>query len=383
MATKTCFPEDLVVEILVRMPVKSVLRCKASSKHYYSLIRGQCFILRHLRLGKLNRSFLSPVLGSVHVFARGGHGKVLERTPCIVEELSNVDGHYHKIQSICGPIDGLYCVIERNNNSSRRRIALWNPATREHFILPNPEHNNYFGKKTRLEAGLIDDFCIRAFGFGHDCNENNYKVVIIYALISDMLDNKLYFYIFDVSKREWRNYEEIISLNPWNIESNVGVFVRGGCHWVCPPPLQGTVSGYTILAFDMSMERHRNIPLPESVIDEYVWSTNSIVTLNGCLALINSPGVDTKERSWCFNVWVMGEYGVNESWIFLYRVSLAPGIVGRFLGLIGDRFYVAEEEGCLVSYNLRSKNDERYDIIDNNVRHIVPYEESLVRIVES
>ncbi|XP_074276841.1 F-box/kelch-repeat protein At3g23880-like [Silene latifolia] len=377
MAIKISFPEDLIEEIIIRMPVKSILRCKALSKHYYSLICSQCFILRHLRLGKLNnnklfdRSFLSPMLGSVHLFERGRHPKVLERIPCIVEGSSNVDGHYHKIQSICGPVDGLYCVMETNNNPSRRRIAVWNPATREHFILPT------------------DDLCIRAFGFGHDCNKNNYKVVIIYLLISDMFDKKLYFYIFDVSEGERRNYEECLSLDPWIIESDVGVFSRGGCHWVCPPSLRGnnTASGfdtgYTILAFDMSKETHRIFPVPGGVVDENEWSTNSIVTLNGCLALINTQGMDMEGRSSCFNVWVMEEYGVTESWMLLYRVSLPPGTVGQFLGLIGDRFFVAEEEGWLVSYDLRSKDDERYDIVDNNICHIVPYEESLVRIFAS
>ncbi|XP_074276845.1 F-box protein CPR1-like [Silene latifolia] len=392
MASNTTFTDEIMIEILLKLPVKSILRCNTLSKHYYSMIHSQYFIGRHLNLGRLEDNFndsliVTPMVDSLRLFnRRSGCFMELEFSSSLVDNLSKL--------IIFGPIDGVYCVIDDRNVFRRLAISLWNPATLEEFVLPvTPLTYDDFGDDGVAELTLDDylgEFLTRenclACGFGLDIITNNYKVVIIYGSISE-INNDMYMYIFNVSERRWIYHVEHIAVNSWRITTFVGVFLGGACHWICRF-LHGNIfsyryPGYQILAFDMSVESSRAISFPD-VGDGYAWSKmTSIATLDGCLALIDARGNDVEGRCSSFNVWVMAEYGVTESWSIMYKVSLSPGIVGRFLGITRGRFYVREGEEWLVSYDLDSQDVERYGIQDNSICSLLPYEESLVRIISS
>ncbi|KAK4727087.1 hypothetical protein R3W88_032004 [Solanum pinnatisectum] len=48
------FPEDLIREILLKLPVKALLRFKCVCKNWYTLIKNPCFIREHLNFSKNN-----------------------------------------------------------------------------------------------------------------------------------------------------------------------------------------------------------------------------------------------------------------------------------------------------------------------------------------
>ncbi|XP_074276837.1 F-box/kelch-repeat protein At3g06240-like [Silene latifolia] len=298
------------------------------------------------------------VLGtSVRLFDRRGQIKVLVGPPPIVEESSTMlIGSNQDNIIIFGPVNGLYCVADFSDVwfTRRKRIALWNPSTREHFLLPHVP---------QIYGNYSDEHLVTSDG--------NLITPIKYS-----------FYIFSVSKGEWRNPEGCIGVNAWNMKSHVGVFVRGACHWLYAA---SSDSGYTILALDMLDESHKIISFP-IVGDEYKWSNTLIVPLNRCLALVNVQGNDSYNQggSLSFDVWIMSRYGDAESWSILYQVTLPPGIFGRFLGIVKDRFYVGEGiVGSLVSYNLDSNDKECYGVLYDRLHSLIPYEESLVRIIKS
>ncbi|XP_074276838.1 F-box protein CPR1-like [Silene latifolia] len=351
MASNSTFPDEIIVEILLKLPTKSILRCNILSKHYYSLIHSQFFIRRHLNLRRLtnklnDRLIASPMVDSFCLFnRRSGYFMELESSFSFDD-----DDNVSKLM-ISGPVDRLYCVIDHENVSRRRAITLWNPATLEEFFLPvlpiTNEEDNGLAELTVEEFWdnyVIPEKCLGC-GFGYDSNTNNYKVLIIYESVSDMFGD-MSMYIFNLSDKTWRHHGEHIGVNCWRITSFVGVFVGGAYHWICSF-LRGSIvsnilsisrPGHQIIAFDMSMESSRAISFPE-VGDGYAWfKTTSIVKLDGCLALIDAIEEDVDGRCSSFNVWVMAEYGVTESWSIMYRVSLLPGIVGRFLGITAGRF---------------------------------------------
>ncbi|KAK9666453.1 hypothetical protein RND81_14G185900 [Saponaria officinalis] len=191
----------------------------------------------------------------------------------------------------------------------------------------------------------------------------------------------MFMYIFNLSEKTWRYHDECVGVNFWDIKSFDGVFFREACHWICSFHSFDHNVAYQIFAFDMSTESSITISFPD-VGDGCVWFNTSITTLNGCLALVDGlGGEDVEMRFLFFLVWVMADYGVTESWSMRYRVSPPDGIVGQFLGIAGDRFYDSEGEGWLVSYDVDSKDVERYGILDESIYNLLPYEESLVRIV--
>ncbi|XP_074276840.1 F-box/kelch-repeat protein At3g06240-like [Silene latifolia] len=373
MVSSRTIPDEIILEILLRLPVKSILRFNTLSKHYYSLIRSQFFIDRHLDLVRLtnrlnDRLIESPMQHYLRLFNRRSSPRFrsLESSSC----LHNI---YSKLE-IIGPIDGLYCVVDRNSELLGRGISLWNPATSEEYILPLlPATAKHFVYPCRLGCG-----------FGYDQETNSYKIVTIYPSFLNMNKSMLSMYVFDVSERTWRYYnEEHHDILPSSIITFGGVFFHGACHWI-GSPIRLTVDPfpiYKILALDMSMESSRVISLPDVEVT-FARSNLSIVTLNGCLALIHSPEYAINEII-SFSVWVMAEYGGVESWSMMYRVSLPHGIVGRSLGIFGNRFYVGEgEEGWIASYDLDSKDVERYGLCCS-ICSFLPYEESLVRIISS
>ncbi|XP_074274760.1 F-box protein CPR1-like isoform X1 [Silene latifolia] len=370
MASESIFPDEIMIEILLRLPVKSILRCKTLSKHHYSLIHSQFFIRRHLALGRLNdKSIVSPIQGSVHLFDRRGRIEILEVPSPFADEPPNYHGHV-----AYDPVEGLYLVIE----PMKDRFAVWNPSTREHLLLPPvPSEEN------SSDTGIRDLQCF-AYGFGYDDITNDYKFVLISEDVDVVAPNAKSFNIFSVSKGEWRSIEGWSGVVPLHINFGIGVFVHGACHWEYASSGR---PGFTILAFDMLTESHRFIALP-TVGDEYVWSDAFIVSFNGCLGLVNEQVENRVENNMTvlissFDVWVMAEYGVTESWKILHRVLLPDGIGGRYLGIVRGRFYITKGDGCMVSYDLYSKDEEHYDILDDVFRSLLPYEESLVRIIKS
>ncbi|XP_074276846.1 F-box protein CPR1-like [Silene latifolia] len=386
MASKSTFPDDIMIEILLKLPVKSILQCNTLSKHYYSLIHSQHFVRRHLGLGRVsakpyNQSIVSPILGSLRLFDRRGHFNVLEGIPITIQEsLLNVDKHM-----LCGPVNGLYCVIDTKND----RFAVWNPTTRQIFNLPSVSQlcTNFMNEWDTKIAFEVDYYCHEclAYGFGYDDTSNDYKLILIYRFLACTDDNLVapyvMFYTMNIGKGEWKTLERKVYFDGWNeIKSSVGVITCGAWHWVyeCSDD-----SCYKILAFDILIESKKIIPFP-MVGDGYKWSDMSIFSFNGRLGLVHGQrGDNMKELSSSFDVWVMDEYGVTESWTILFQVSVADVLGGRFLGIVRDRFYISEGEGWLVSYDIVSKDEERYGVLDGEVRSLLPYEESLVRIVKS
>ncbi|XP_074276842.1 F-box protein At4g22390-like [Silene latifolia] len=343
MASNPIFPDEIIIEILLKLPVKSILRCNTLSKHYYSLIHSQFFIRRHLNLVRLTNDFndcsiVSPIGDPLLFNGRLRCFKRLQSSSSLVR--NDIDELV-----ISGPIDGLYCVIDRHNVFRRCGLSIWNPATSEEFILPLiPLANDKFEVRTIEE--FFDDLCTRekclAYGFGYDRDINNCKVVIIYQpkSMSVMVDN-MFMYIFNVSERTWKYHEERFSMvKSWSMVSFAGVFVSGACHWIRTflKESNPSICFCQILAFDMSTDSSRAISFPY-VGDGYTWSKfTSIATLNGCLALIDAVEEDVEGRCSSFNVWVMADYGITKSWSKIHRISLTPTIiVDRFLGIIGDR----------------------------------------------
>ncbi|KAK9741615.1 hypothetical protein RND81_03G117500 [Saponaria officinalis] len=90
-----------------------------------------------------------------------------------------------------------------------------------------------------------------------------------------------------------------------------GVFVDGSLHWVATDT---TNPSSIIVGFDLTEENLRIIPGPRSVYD--IDLTYDIVgKLGGCLCMLSV--LPTKET----NIWVMKEYGVEQSWTKLTIVG--------------------------------------------------------------
>ncbi|GJR94494.1 F-box associated domain containing protein [Tanacetum coccineum] len=168
-------PTKIIVEILLKLPVESLLRCKSVCKSWHSLISEQRFIKSHLTLAPCNThcrliSFDNHTK-SFHLYDHVMFGKSLN-----VVELENpftLKGATTRIISSCNE---LLCIVIVVSGSST--IFIWNPSTRRVNRLPSSgEFSN-----AHVVFGFGDDEDeyfnpYVGFGFWYDESNDDYKVV--------------------------------------------------------------------------------------------------------------------------------------------------------------------------------------------------------------
>ncbi|WCJ26287.1 F-box and associated interaction domains-containing protein [Euphorbia peplus] len=136
-------PEDILIEILIRLPVKSLSKLKTVCKSWFCIIKSKEFVKRHLHRAHSTRSNQhNDVLGLL-VPPRycSDH--------CVLYNIENSDGTVHarkfslpfKVVEVCNYCDGLICF-----NLSGSDILLWNPSlpTEHYKIIPMKTQKAFF-----------------------------------------------------------------------------------------------------------------------------------------------------------------------------------------------------------------------------------------------
>ena len=134
-------PEDASMEILSRLPVKFLARCKRISKSWYALITNPSFITKHLKTSR------NPHRGAA-IFMHVRRMKPL-RLHTLSNETLRVSGVVDPRKmfqyevgglSMFGPCNGILCfsaTLRKDRHwHNYNRTLLWNPTTRESKILP-------------------------------------------------------------------------------------------------------------------------------------------------------------------------------------------------------------------------------------------------------
>nr|TKS13950.1 hypothetical protein D5086_0000048270 [Populus alba] len=165
MATENgcLLPEDVIIEILSLLPVKTLLQFKCVCKSWYGIITSSNFISLHLNNHYNN-------IKSGHLLAHFVYPQLLE----LFQDESLTDLSHQELDApirgrlcgrLCGPCNGIFYVDSEDSSGS----GLWNPATKEFKLLPEKIRN-----KSSLPL-YYDD----SYGFGFDPVTNDYKVVVI------------------------------------------------------------------------------------------------------------------------------------------------------------------------------------------------------------
>ncbi|KAK6792911.1 hypothetical protein RDI58_011992 [Solanum bulbocastanum] len=124
------FPKDIVNEILLRCPIKSLLRFKCACKNWNALIKTPKFIQQHL---KKNRSPLQLLIYNT--------ADVLDDS-CPMTLISEENSQtFLGMKYVIGYVDGLFLMEGQINRATC--CALWNPATREQSIRVVGTHGEF------------------------------------------------------------------------------------------------------------------------------------------------------------------------------------------------------------------------------------------------
>ncbi|KAF7806727.1 F-box/kelch-repeat protein [Senna tora] len=383
--------EDLTVEILARLPVKSLMRFKSLSKFYSDLFTTPKFIIKHFQFSTEKRrlifhhcesmwttkpamSLFSDELSQIPIdlgfpkaalesgvpFAEGSQPRTdlgpkfpdISRPsvnlglpipkvsqPPVVLELPLPDGHHFQVAPL-GPCNGIF-FLYGSYYKSPDLYVLWNPATKEVKDLPLP-----------LNSPTRRDIC--AHGFGMDILTNDYKVVCIYLAIKqkdayyDLDGNPIpVVEVYSLSTNSWREINVSYPCSDFHYTLH-NSYLNGVYHWL-------TTSREAIVCLDLSSEVFYKMKLPQFIEDptDGHLSDCNIAVLNDCIAYVKEYCGGFGHR---IEIWVMSEHGVEQSWT--KRFCIGPfTYLGKFCGFWKNNEILATgmDQDSVFSYDLHTQ----------------------------
>ncbi|XP_057432772.1 F-box/kelch-repeat protein At3g06240-like [Lotus japonicus] len=302
------------MKILVRLPVKSVLRCRTLSKSYNALTRETSFIIELLshssKKAKSKPNFL--IFHQTNKFFTSlvsedeqsqPHAIDLKPLFIFIHRVNNIITHVHSNGIIYLELLG---GVSHNPNPK----ILWNPATREVKFLPFPPpmrhaHNTFFHV---------------AHGFGFDPKTNDYKVVNIvvgaYFFLKEY--EKLSVQVYSLRSDSWKEVNVGV-LARYIAKSMFNAYLNGAYHW-----LAESDNVEFVLCFGMSDDVFWKMNIPQVISQEdnnkfYIRHSN-IVVLNDRVGYVR----EHIRSEFHFEIWMMNEYGVEGSWVRMFNLARGP-----------------------------------------------------------
>ncbi|XP_044500203.1 F-box/kelch-repeat protein At3g23880-like [Mangifera indica] len=405
------FPDDIIQQILLKLPTKSLLRFKCVCKSWRDLISTHEFAIKHLtetserfrRFGvfeseKLREGRISLYSLAAQTSSRAEEAE--EETICL--PLRGKDCYlapaaneyiinrfiYTRVLGSCNGI--LLIRLENVEESSGhpRTFLLWNPTIREFKMIPPC----YF--KSSL--------CSLVSGLGYNSSIDNYKVVVVF---SERNSDLAYGYVYNLKTNSWKRlenfyfpYKNTRQVNNFGnlflsdetclgylpeetgylLEETGTTIVNGAPHWVTLSSSRGGVN--KIIYFDLEEEKFK----------EFLSPPPSAGTFKTYLSIYEDCLCETRLRrekgffEYMFEVWIMKEYGVKESWIkllnlpFDLRFSLMSDIRPLFVSKNGDEVVMVTDWSDMISFNTRTGEVKKVSMRVDRGHVVGSYKESLV-----
>ncbi|KAM5557612.1 F-box protein CPR1 [Rosa sericea] len=345
-------PEHVVLNILCRLPVKSLIRFTCVSKRWRSLIiSDHQFGNSHFQLQLAAAAAASQLRHNVLIstppemlrsrFLSLSEDNFLIRNlnwPWPSESYSNI--------VVMGSCNGLV-VLGQRYCGCFESLVIRNPSTGFFREIPCP--NFQMGMVKLREAKKEREMSRVYYGFGQvSASDDDYKLVVIPSLGGFME-----VHVFSVRANCWKIVKASY-LSPCRLWSEeLGTYSNGAIHWVSlhepgifEPP---------VYAFDLANEEFREMPSPVLSRNEDGMEMTQIrtqVLLGGCLCVMFQ---DDKKYS---EFWAMKEYGLPESWVklFGFNVHDLPDVSDSLYKChFWDPIFIAEDG--TVAIKLRSRSE--------------------------
>ncbi|GER52033.1 F-box and associated interaction domains-containing protein [Striga asiatica] len=272
--------EDLLIEILARLPVQSLLRLRSVCKSWKSMIGSPEFRSLHLSTNRHS----SKILLTAHERGQIRFGTPKERhfllnndenLPSDPSCLTPFDVPFQypdwTSHQIVGSINGLICISQSqtffpdpDDDPANVPIVLWNPTIQRCVFLPDPTFS--------LEHNV-------SIEIGYAATTDDYKIVVVRKVGET---TALEFHIYSLNSNAWRGGFEMcppaarVSNEDRRIFHSTGAFLGGKMHWLVrnEHEIEG---GYyemkecmdTLYTFDVADEVFAEVGLPEEVMAHY------------------------------------------------------------------------------------------------------------------
>ncbi|OVA01221.1 F-box domain [Macleaya cordata] len=348
-------PEDIIVDIFLRLPVKSILRFRCVCKPWCKLFSGPDFVKMHLKRGvEKNKFNLMIADGYLYLVDHDSLSSSLTSSSSSItkcDQVSEIDYPYKTrdyIVEILGPCNGLLCII-----SDKDVICIWNPSTKEYKELPTLEQLEFI--PTNLSTTRI------TYGFGYNCNIEDYKLVRIETFYApDPYGNSSEVMVYSLRSNSWKSIQDI-PYDPSYGGRQPGVLVNGALHWIATRWIGSKARKVVLVSFDIGDETFKEVPPPEHFKNKK-FHKNKLGSLRNCLNVGVLGGclcvLCHLYKVIFVDVWVMKDYGVRESWTKLF--TIVQEMVTRpfvFLSLVqtfdNGEILLQKSDNALLLYDMK------------------------------
>ncbi|MED6197251.1 hypothetical protein PIB30_054935 [Stylosanthes scabra] len=304
-------PEELVAEILVRLPVSCLVKLKSVCRSWRALISSSQFAKSHLQrsIPIPHFAYTFPVAPKQKDRRIGIFSAESPFHNPITKVISFSVGTGLMLFDIIGSANGLLCLLHLNYVACRAK--LWNPCT-------------------RMESEWLNiDGDLSKNGFGYDHVHDKYK---LFGEVSPKSGSRFSSRICTLGEdsNSWRTIKDN-PIKTVDYKANYkATFVpgNGALNWV-------SNGGAVIISLDLAKESYGEFSVPCHENQRGSGYGPKLSVLKNCLALC----YDHKKTHWA--VWLMKEYGKEESWTLVAMIIHSCEIDRSFIPM----YLLLKEEG--------------------------------------
>jgi F-box interacting protein len=286
-----CLPREIILNILSRLSVTSLLQSKFVCKAWLNLVQDPLLVSMHFSRATRNDPCLilhsdSPIQNQLYSLE--------------LSDLIKDDQRVNKIRvpvfpefNVVGSCKGLLCLCD---SSEENLLYVYNPFSRDYIMLPKSEE-------------LPNQSTV--YGFGFSQTTNKFKVIQAVNPLRPraphwrqigLMSFQAEVQILTLGSPAWRTLGKLPYRQIYQEPSQV--LVCGRIHWSV-----SSGSDCPIISFDFEDEQFREVPKPPDCTS---WPNMDLVDFGGCLAAVSYSE---------FEIWIMKEYDVKESWIKEFNIG--------------------------------------------------------------
>ncbi|XP_065616517.1 F-box protein CPR1 [Quercus suber] len=363
-------PDEILTNIFVSLPIKSIIICASVSKAWKSLIKSPTFISTHLH-HSLNKNqnllFIGLCSENQKEFYALHNEDDADFTqharfdyPFHAPDLDPHNGNY----SVVGTCNGLLFLSKFFQGDDS--FCLWNPCVGKFLKLPSPN-------VTYATHGGFDD----SIGFGFDPKTKDYKVVRVVTLLEslDLEKTRPQVEIYTLSTGQWRMLRTGLAPICILLRSSQQTFINGALHWVAFRVSDNNLHNF-VLVFDLGDEVFHEILLPE--FPGHMGLMCSVSVYGNSIAFF-------RKDNGFLHIWAMKEYGVVSSWTKVLSLPISSqgfytsNSIPRALGFRRNGEVILKlDGGHLISLDLETREIKDLRIIGYKKTIVDYYVQSLV-----
>ncbi|KAJ6790931.1 F-box protein-like [Iris pallida] len=283
-------PEDLILQILARLPVKSLIRFKSVSRAFLRLPSDRHFVRLHHEISSRNPNLLIELLDS--------SGFITIDPSSLSVSRSSLDFLADRVR-IRASSNGVLCCA---SVADRGLYYICNPNTRDFRPLPRARERPFTRFQPEYEATLV--------GLAFDPSTYEYNVVLagFYRPFGRRPQDRLVCMVFDSAAGSWAKFVSSLCEEFTHMNRNQVVYSTGALHWL-------THACMYLLVLDLRDLAWRKMSMPEEIA-----AAGGFAGRVYLLDFEGSVSVVRIYREW-MSVWVLEDYR-RELWVLKDRVNL-------------------------------------------------------------